>query len=170
MTDSQPRSLLARYSLDTSFFIDLWNIDVGEFPRDVFKGIWQALESALTEGKIVAPEAVKEELLDTTSDEQKAWVRSNSSMFVPLDMGQVEVTQEIVRAYPKYAEEPKNLADPAVVALAKCDGLTVLTSEKRAPTHSPNKPKIPNVSEEFGVKWLNIVGWCRAEGIEVVRS
>ncbi|MGE5281071.1 MAG: DUF4411 family protein [Chloroflexota bacterium] len=170
MTDPQSRSLLARYSLDTSFFIDLWSIDVGEFPRDVFKGVWQALESAITEGEIVAPEAVREELLDTTSGEQKAWVRSNGTMFVPLDMGQIEATQEIVRTYPKYAEEPKNLADPAVVALAKCDGLTVLTSEKRAPTHSPNKPKIPNVSDEFGVKWLSIVGWCRAEGIEVVRS
>jgi hypothetical protein len=120
MTDPQPQSLLARYSLDTSFFIDLWSVDVGEFPRDVFKGVWQALESGVTEGKILAPEAVKEELLDTTSAEQKTWVRRKSGMFVPFDMGQVGVTKEIVRAYPKYAEEPKNLADPAVIALAKC--------------------------------------------------
>ncbi len=170
MTDSQPRSLFARYSLDTSFFIDLWNVEDGEFSRDVFRGIWEAFEDGVAAGRIVAAEAVKEELLDTTSEEQKTWVRRNSGIFVPLDSGQAGVLKQVVRAYPKYAEELKNLADPAVIALAKCDGLTVLTSEKRVPTLSKNKPKIPNVCDDFGVKSFKIIEWCRAEDIQVVRS
>lgn len=170
MIDPRPRSLLANYSLDSSFFIDIWDVLDGEFPKDVFRGVWDALEDGVSAGKIVAPEAVKEELLETSDADQREWVRNRSGMFVPLDSDQVGILEEIVRAYPKYAEEPRNLADPAVIALAKCDGLTVLTSERRAQTHSKKKPKIPNVSEEFGVEWLDIVRWCRAEGIEVVRS
>ncbi len=169
MTDPQPRSLLARYCLDSSFFIDLWDSE-GEFSRDVFKGIWDALEDGVSQGTILAPEVVKEELLDTEDAQQKQWISTQGGMFVPLDMGQVRILAEIVDAYPKYAEEPRNLADPGVVALAKCDELVVLTSEKRAQQHSRKKPKIPNVCEDFGVESLSIINWCRAEEITVVRS
>jgi hypothetical protein len=47
-------------------------------------------------------------------------------------------------------------------ALAR--GLTVISLELKAKQHSTKKPKIPNVCEEFGIKWVNLAGFLRAEG------
>jgi hypothetical protein len=77
---------------------------------------------------------------------------------------------EIVRRYPAYANNPRNLADPAVIALAKADGLTVLSSETKVTQQSERNPKIPNVCQEFSVPCLDIQGYCREEKIELRRS
>jgi Domain of unknown function (DUF4411) len=162
------RSLLARYCLDTSFFIDLWS-DEGAFSRGVFVGIWDALEEGVANCSIIAPSVVRDELRDTTDADQKAWVSGHSSVFVPLDLTQVSALTEIVRKFPGYANEARNLADPAVIALAKVDGLTVLSSENWV-TQVGKNPKMPNVCEAFGVKCLNVKAFCQAEAIELTRG
>lgn len=164
----ETRSLLARYSLDSSFFIDLWSRE-GKFPRDIFVGIWEALVDGITKGEVIAPEAVREELANTKETALKRWLSEMSNMFVPLESGQLGPLTEIVRRYPAYANNPRNLADPAVIALAKADGLTVLSSETAVTQQSARNPKIPNVCEEFEVPCLDIQGYCRAEKIELHR-
>jgi hypothetical protein len=165
----ETRSLFARYSLDSSFFLDLWSRE-GKFPKDIFVGIWEALVEGIDKGEIIAPEVVHEELADTDEVSLKDWLAAHGGMFVPLEAGQLGPLTEIVRRYPAYANSPRNLADPAVIALAKADELTVLSSETKATQHSDRKPKIPNVCEEFGIACLDIQGFCRKEEIELHRS
>lgn len=168
MSEAATRSLLARYSLDSSFFVDLWSNE-GQFSRDVFVGIWDAVVEGISEGAIVAPGAVRDELADTKDASLKQWLSARATMFVPLDLAQLDALTEIVRKYPAYANEARNLADPAVIALAKVDSLTVLTSELRVTQQSMKNPKIPNVCDDFGVKCLDVQGYCRAEKIELER-
>lgn len=165
----ETRSLLARYSLDSSFFIDLWSRE-GKFPRDIFVGIWEALIEGINKGEVIAPESVREELSDTDEAPLKRWLSEHGGMFVPLESGQLGPLTEIVRRYPAYANNPRNLADPAVIALAKADGLTVLSSETKVTQQSERNPKIPNVCQEFSVPCLDIQGYCREEKIELRRS
>lgn len=165
----ETRSLLARFSLDSSFFIDLWSRE-GRFPRDIFVGIWEALVEGIDKGEIIAPESVREELSDTDEAPLKRWLSEHGGMFVPLESGQLGPLTEIVRRYPAYANSPRNLADPAVIALAKADDLAVLTSETKVTQQSERNPKIPNVCEEFSVPCLDIQGYCREEQIELRRS
>jgi len=167
MMDSE-RTLTARYCLDTSFFIDLWS-DEGKFSREIFVGIWDALQEGIVGRLIIAPTPVRDELRDTTDTSLKAWVSDNASIFVPLDKPQLAALTEIVCKFPAYAREPRNLADPTVVALAKVDGLTVLSSETWVSQMGKKNPKMPNVCEEFGLRCLDIKGYCGAESIELHR-
>jgi hypothetical protein len=169
MTVASDPSLLQRYSLDASFLLDFWS-DEGQRPRDVYRGIWEAVDEGVKEGAIISPVSVRKEVRDTKDSGLKSWLSTCGSMFVQLDRAQVSVLEEIVRKFPAYAEEVRNLADPTVIALAKVKGLTVLTSEKWVLNMGPTKPKIPNVCEDFGVKCLDIDNYCRAESIELTRS
>jgi hypothetical protein len=169
MKASTTRSMLSRYSLDSSFFIDLWHSE-GRFSRDVFVGIWEALNEGISGGHVVAPEAVREELADTNDPALKRWLSERSRIFIPIDQGQLDALTEVVRRYPAYADQPRNLADPAVIALAMADSLTVLTSEILVTQQSLRNPKIPNVCGQFGVECFDVMGYCRAEKIELQRS
>lgn len=161
-------TLMERYVVDSSFFLDLWKED-GAFSKEIFIGIWDALKEGIVSGQVIAPKIVREELRNTTDNALKEWTSDHTSMFIPFDTAQLASVTEIVQRFPGYAEEPRNLADPQVVALARVRGLTVLTSEKWVPTLGKN-PKMPNVCESFNLKWLSIKSYCEAEGIELLRA
>jgi hypothetical protein len=161
-------TLMERYVLDTSFFLDLWKVDA-LFSKEIFVGIWEALEEGIATGAIIAPHSVADELRDTTDKVLKTWVSDHPDVFIPFDPSQLGAVTEIVRRFPGYAAEARNLADPQVVALGHIRGLAVLTSEKRVSTLGKN-PKMPNVCESFSVEWLSIKGYCSAENIELHRA
>lgn len=161
---------MEKYVLDTSFFLDLWKVDA-PFSKEIFVGIWDALQEAIACGAVVAPSSVKEELRrEKTDRDLKSWVSDHSGIFIPFDEWQLAVVTEIVRRFPGYALGVKNLADPQIVALAYMRDLTVLTSEKWVSTLANDNPKMPNVCESFGIKSLNIRSYCTAEGIELHRA
>jgi Domain of unknown function (DUF4411) len=91
-------------------------------------------------------------------------------MFIPFDQAQLTSVTEIVRKFPGYAKEARNLADPQVVALARLRGLEVLTSEKWVPFLGEANPKMPNVCETFEVESHSIKSYCEAEGIQLVQA
>lgn len=159
---------MERYAMDTSFFLDLWKVDA-LFSKEIFAGIWEALEEGVASGAVVAPNSVRDELRDTDDSELKSWVGDHSGMFVTLDQSQLVSVTEIVRRFPGYAEEARNLADPQVVALGRVRGLAVLTSEKWVSTLGKN-PKMPNVCESFDVQWLDIKHYCGEENIKLQRA
>jgi hypothetical protein len=160
---------MERYVMDTSFFLDLWKEDAA-FSKKTFVGIWDALQTSITSAAIVAPKSVRDELRGTKDRGLQEWVTDHSYMFIPFDQTQLISVTEIVRRFPGYATEPKNLADPQVVALARVRGLEVLTSEKWVPTLSESNPKMPNVCEAFGIASHSIKGFCESEGIQLVQA
>ena len=162
-------NLMERYVMDTSFFLDLWKENDGAFPKHIFVGIWEALGRGIASGHVVAPNSVREELRDTNDSRLKEWVSDHAQMFFSFDEAQLVSVIEIVRKFPGYAREARNLADPQVVALARVRGLAVLTSERRADFLGKN-PKMPNVCEAFDVGWHDVRSYCTTEGIELVQA
>ena len=168
MRSGSAPTLMERYAIDTSFFLDLWKVDA-LFSKEIFVGIWEALEEGVASGAVVAPNSVRDELKDSDDGELKDWLSDHSAMFVPFDQSQLASVIEIVRRFPGYAEEARNLADPQVVALGRVRDLAVLTSEKQVSTLGKN-PKMPNVCESFGVQWLDIKMYCGEENIRLQRA
>ena len=93
------------------------------------------------------------------------WLVKHRSIFIEISRAQLEILQNIVRRYPDFTRGRENMADPAVVALAVAQGLTVLTTERWQQHPSPRLPKIPNLCDEYGSTWLGINDYLRAEGV-----
>jgi hypothetical protein len=156
--------LFHRYALDSSFFIDLFTRD-GSHPRDRYLGLWEHFEDQVKRGEIIAPIEVREEMTNSVDPELDRWLVEHRTIFVEISRPQLAILQSIVRKYPAFTRGKENMADPAVVALAAAEGLTVLTSERRQQHASPRLPKIPNLCDEQSVPCLGINDYLRAEQV-----
>jgi hypothetical protein len=156
--------LFRKYVLDSCFFIDLYDRD-GTHPRDRYVGLWEHFESQVDRGEIIAPLEVREELERSVDDELDRWLTRHRSIFVEVSTHQLDVLQQIVRAYPAFTRGRENMADPAVVSLAAAEHLTVLTTEGYQNTPSATFPKIPNLCERHRVPCMGINDYLRAEGV-----
>jgi hypothetical protein len=161
---SSQAGLFRKYALDSSFLIDIWTRE-GSHPRDIHVGLWEHFDGQCERGEVIAPFEVREELENAYDQALDRWLRARREIFIEIRRPQLEVLQEIVRKYPAFTQGPRNMADPAVVALAFPEGLTVLTSERYQASPSPTEPKIPNVCEEYGMVALGVNDYMRAESI-----
>ena len=88
-------------------------------------------------------------------------------MFVTPTAAELEVVGDIFRVNHfqamirrKERLEGKPVADPFVIARAKClENGSVVTTEK----HTPHAAKIPNVCEHFEVEWTDLEGFMERE-------
>lgn len=73
-------------------------------------------------------------------------------LFVDLDAAQQAAVAEILAAFPKLIDTRKGRsgADPFVIALARTQGIVVVTGENDDGT--TDRPKIPTVCRNFGVR------------------
>lgn len=156
--------LFRRYALDSSFFIDLFSRD-GSHPRDRYIGLWEHFEGQVDQGQIIAPFEVREELTNSLDPALDRWLVQHRSIFIDISRPQLAVLQMIVRKYPAFTRGKENMADPAVVALAAAEGLTVLTSERRQQNPSPTTPKIPSLCDEQAVQCLGVNDYLRSESV-----
>lgn len=158
----------AKYAIDTNVIVSfLGDSDSEHYPMDVFKPQWDFLESAMQDGRIVAPQIVETELEKWNKNvaAMKGWLHQHKYLFHEVDSdAQLEVAKRIVNAYPAYATSVNYLGDLEVMAFALAHGLTVISLEVKATQHSAKKPKIPNICDEFGIDWVNLAGFLRAEG------
>ena len=109
----------------------------------------------------ISDEVVNE--LEKKDDGAHVWVKSHGSIIVPLD-GEVEKhVQEIMGRYPRLVDSKKgrSVGDPFVIAVARVKSLTVITGEN--PTGVIAKPKIPDVCEALGIRWIKILDFFREQ-------
>lgn len=150
------------FCIDSCVFFDFWNVDdpLRSYGMDGFEGHWKYIEGLIAEGKIIAPTAVKEELLKTSNAELAEWLKQHDHMFVELNTSCITWLAKITQKYQAYTRSAfgREPTDAIIIALAKSEGLTVLTSENFVPTHNPEKPKIPNVcsDKDINVPCVNV--------------
>lgn len=150
------------YCMDSCVFLDFWNVDDPQrkYGMDGFAGHWRYLEGQIAEGKIIAPISVREELLKGTNQGLHAWLKAHDFMFVEMDSDSLAWLGKITQKYQAYTKSAfgREPTDAIIIATAKANGLTVLTSEQFRPTHNPEDPKIPNVcaDTDFEVPYVNI--------------
>ena len=118
---------------------------------------------ALIEAKrLTAPIEVLNET-KKRSDELHGWLKARPSMFRDLDhVIQIEAAQ-VLRQFPRLVGERKlrTSADPFVIALARVEGLELVTDEK--PTGSATRPNIPDVCTALGMITMSVLDLIKAE-------
>lgn len=149
-----------KYSIDTSAILDGWR---RYYPPDVFPIIWEKLGELIHISELKAIEEVLYDL-EKKDDHVYEWARNQPQLFVPIDdQIQIEVSN-ILQQYEKLIDTRKNRSssDPFVIALAKIHQVTVVTGER--PTNNLNKPHIPDVCNELGIRSINLLHLIREQG------
>jgi hypothetical protein len=150
---------MAVYCVDTSTLIAAWQ---ERYPIENFPRFWDRLDAFIAEGCLVSPDEVLRET-QKRSDELHAWLKARNDMFRELaEPIQIEAAQVLAR-FPRLVGERKlrTSADPFVIALAKIEGLPIITEEK--PTGSTSRPNIPDVCTALGVRTMSLLELIRAE-------
>lgn len=154
------------YSVDTSALIDLgrW------YPRSVFRKLWQEMKVLVTQGRLIAPPQVREEI-KRQDDELLRWVRAQKRMFVQLQSVHLQCVSEILGHFPDLIDPNKQTedADPFVIAVALArkrghlfgSDYVVVTQER---LRSHGRPRIPNVCQHYGIECLDIFQFFAREG------
>lgn len=147
------------YCIDTSALIAAWQ---ERYPLENFPRFWERVDGLIAAGRLVAPDEV---LRETTkrSDELHTWLKGRPRMFRELeDAIQIEAAQ-ILGRFPRLVGERKlrTSADPFVIALAKVEGLQLVTEEK--PTGNDNRPNIPDVCTALSMTTMGLLQLIRAE-------
>ena len=148
------------YVIDTSIWIHL----ARHYPPDIFRSVWQGLDSAIAAGTVISTAEVLREL-ELGDDGLAASLVTRSGLFVPLDDAQVTAATEVVRACPGLVDEEaeRGRADPFVVALARVRAGTVVTGER--PRRASSAPfRIPDACAHYGLACLDWFGFLREVG------
>jgi hypothetical protein len=147
------------YCIDTSSLIAAWQ---ERYPIENFPRFWDKVDALIAEERLIAPIEVLNEM-KKRSDELHAWLKARPSMFRELDDAiQIEAAQ-VLGQFPRLVGERKlrTSADPFVIALARVEGLELVTDEK--PTGSPNRPNIPDVCTALGMTTMGLLDLIKAE-------
>lgn len=152
--------MVALHSFDTS---SLLNGQRDLLPPEVFRSLWTNIQAMIAAGEIRAVDVVRDEL-GKRDDDVNRWARAQAELFVPLDADIQRATRDVLAQHPKLMGQGggRNAADPFVIGLACARGGIVVTEERLSGNLS--KPKIPDVCDALGVRWLNLVGFVRAQG------
>lgn len=162
-------NLFQEYCIDTCAILDFWDTQIRTRPYHVkvktFRIIWNHISSKVASGSIVVPKIVADEIKTIpNNNELKEWLDKNKNIFVDHNSCIGEL-QKIVNKYPIYTTNKGSLEDAIVIAIAMGNNLTVVTSEIFVKQHSAINPKIPNVCEDFSIKWMNLPEFFEAEGL-----
>lgn len=145
--------LLPFYSFDSGAIIN-GRRDI--FKPKTFAALWQQIEKMIASGQVRAVDEVKYEVTKKDDDAAK-WAKAQTGLFTPLTVEVQRATRTVLAAHPKLlgiGGGPRNGADAFVIGLAIAHGGAVVTQENRK--GSLDKPKIPDVCDAMGVRWLTL--------------
>ena len=151
-----------KYVFDSDSLINLFRY----YYPERFPTLWEKFNTLVSEGELTSVREVFNEIgssedpLGTWAKEQKNVLFLESTVeelkFVS-EIFQVKHFQAIIRKQERLKGKP--VADPFVIARAKISGACVVTQEKK----TDNAAKIPNVCDQFGIRWTNLEGFMKEE-------
>jgi hypothetical protein len=151
--------MMVVYCIDTSALIAAWQ---ERYPLENFPRVWERFDGLIAEERLVAPVEVLRETAKR-SDELHAWLKERDQMFCELE-GPIQIeAAQVLACYPRLVGERKlrTSADPFVIALARVNGLQIVTDEK--PTGTLKRPNIPDVCTDLGVTTMDVLQLIKAE-------
>jgi len=140
------------YTFDVSALMDGWK---RYYPPDILPSLWDRLEEAIENSRIIAPIEVKLEL-ERKDDDLYKWVSNKDSMFREVTDETQQRIATIVNQFPNFIPDRSVdgiWADPYVIALAGETNSIVVTGEKIALSNA-RKLKIPNVCESLNIEYM----------------
>ena len=151
-----------KYVFDTNIFINLQR----RHPNDIFNSLWLKLGELIDRGVIISSIEVYDEIA-VGEDNLVEWVKEKKYAFFQSDEQVQRTVRDILSTHEKLILGGKktNGADPFVIALAKVNSCTVVTEETK--NGKDNPPKIPNVCEDYGVRYINFISFLRENDIKI---
>lgn len=133
---------------------------VRHYPPDVFPTLWIKLDEVINAGDIVSTEEVYVELAKK-SDELHAWIKDRKHILVPLSEDIQQLVTNVLAEYPRLVDTLRNrsMADPFVIGTAM--GLDAIVVTGEVLTGKMDKPRIPDVCEAKGIRWINFLQMIR---------
>lgn len=149
---------MAKYVFDSNIFMNLQRRQ----PIDIYPSLWNKLGELMTSGIIISSQEVYDEIA-VGGDELEKWAKSRKEYFLPSDVAIQSEVRTILQSHRGLVEggKKKNSADPFVIALAKERQCTLVTEETR--TRNKDTPKIPDVCDEYAIKYIDFVTFSREE-------
>ena len=122
----------------------------------------QDVKDGVDDGRLIAPIEVLNEM-KKRSDELHTWLKARPKMFRELDDAVQIAAAQVLGQFPRLVGERKlrTSADPFVIALARVEGIELVTDEK--PTGSPSRPNIPDVCMALNMTSIGVLDLIRAE-------
>lgn len=152
------------YCLDSGVFINSWT---KHYPPELFPAIWAHLDMLCRAKLVFVPSEVAKEVYDG-DDAVAAWLKERRKVVVRPNEDIILQQKEIVGTFPRLTAEgsTRSAADPWVIAFAFKRDAVLVTEEQKSRNPNPGKPKIPDVCDVLGVKWINTVGLLRETGFK----
>jgi hypothetical protein len=141
---------------------------VANYYPDHFPTFWTQFGKAVDDGLVKSVREVYNELELTVTDlEIWKWVKERKAMFHSPSGDETKFVAEIFKVahFKTLVGKQQTLkgspvADPFIVASAKCCGGCVVTEE----AFKKGAAKIPNVCEHFGIPCTNVQGFLKQNG------
>ncbi|WP_204100586.1 DUF4411 family protein [Aggregatibacter aphrophilus] len=166
-----------QYLLDTNIYINFYD---RAYRFEYFPSFWDAFEKVLNQ-YVVLPKIVVEET--NKSDEFKKWLEDNFKGEYLNHKDYAEEWGQIIQhiaQHPCYSDkaliDPRSwthekIADGWLIAIAKKDGLTLVTDERANPTLNAQNPsgaaKIPDIAKDFGIKCITMNEFFKEIGFKL---
>ena len=137
---------------------------VRHYPSDVFPTLWDKLDAVVAAGEIISSEEVYVETAKK-ADELHDRIKDRKQMLVPLTPEIQQLASDLLIDYPRLVDtlRGRSQADPFVIATAIETNAVVVTGEIR--TGNLNKPRIPDVCNAKGIRWINFLQMIRELGL-----
>lgn len=152
------------YSIDTSSLMD-WHERY--YPTDIFPSLVVKFGDLIVDGRLVAADLVRDEVVAVGPAGLQAWAKTNKSIFDPT-ANHLAAALAILGMFPgmKDPRAQYDEADSYVIAVAQVRGTTVVTQEtEAAQKRSPKRTHfIPDVCRDLGIPCINLLGLMRREG------
>jgi len=138
------------------------------YKREFFSTIWDGLDALTEDERLIASEFVLEEI-KRGNDALVKWANEHKSIFKRTNREQIEIVKEIMSTHGSLVKHnsEENQADPFVIALAiegkrkyedqmfPTEEFVVITDE----TYRPERIKIPNVCQHYGIECIDRFGF-----------
>jgi len=159
------------YVVDNDVLITLMRYHPPDKPA--YHAIWDEIESLIKQKKIFSTMVVYAEIMRYSGkdDRLKKWAISHKKrFFISPDRETWQLAQDIVKRFPDLVDKKKLQtgepdADPFLIALAKSEGATIITQERK---DLPNR--IPMVSLHYKIKSIDLYEFFEERKLKFVKE
>jgi predicted nucleic acid-binding protein len=159
------------YVVDTNVLITLMAYHPPDKPA--YKAIWDEIESLIKQKNIFSTMVVYDEIMRYLGkdDRLKKWAISHKKrFFIPTNPEVFKLAQDVAKNFPDLLDKKKLQtgepdADPFLIALAKSEGATIVTQERK---DLPNR--IPMVASHYRVKSIDLYEFFEERKLKFVKE
>ena len=159
------------YVVDTDVLITLMTYHPQDKPA--YQAIWDEIETLIKQKNIFSTMVVYDEIIKYLgkNDQLKKWAISHKKrFFISPDQETWQLAQDIIKKFPDLLNKKKLQtgepdADPFLIALAKSEGATIITQERK---DLPNR--IPMVALHYSVKSIDLYEFFEERKLKFVKE